>query len=138
MERVGTCHLSFMICEICFFSSSEVLLLCPCRYQRVQPIIVDAGIYLANRKQFFQASQKRDTPESFKFFTGKESFVCVLDDKAHSYLATCRFAMGYSEQIFHRIQCFRLGQSSSNIAFVLHECNTVPGRLFPFSHVQFP
>ncbi|CAO2185408.1 unnamed protein product [Urochloa humidicola] len=38
--------------------------------QRVQPIIVDAGIYLAGRNQFFQATEKRDTPDGFKFFTG--------------------------------------------------------------------
>jgi hypothetical protein len=36
----------------------------------VQPIIVDAGVYLAGRNQFFQATEKRDTPDSFKFFTG--------------------------------------------------------------------
>ncbi|XP_078174697.1 core-2/I-branching beta-1,6-N-acetylglucosaminyltransferase family protein [Carex rostrata] len=38
--------------------------------QRVQPIIVDAGVYLAGRKQYFQASEKRATPDAFKFFTG--------------------------------------------------------------------
>ncbi|PKU86139.1 beta-glucuronosyltransferase GlcAT14A-like [Dendrobium catenatum] len=38
--------------------------------QRVQPIIVDAGIYLSKRSQYFQASEKRKTPDSFKFFTG--------------------------------------------------------------------
>lgn len=41
-----------------------------CRSQRVQPVIVDAGIYLAGRNQFFQATEKRDTPDGFKFFTG--------------------------------------------------------------------
>jgi hypothetical protein len=39
----------------------------------VQPIIVDAGIYLAGRKQHFQASEKRATPDAFKFFTGAAS-----------------------------------------------------------------
>jgi hypothetical protein len=39
----------------------------------VQPIIVDAGIYLAGRKQYFQASEKRATPDAFKFFTGAAS-----------------------------------------------------------------
>ncbi|KAJ3694397.1 hypothetical protein LUZ60_009877 [Juncus effusus] len=38
--------------------------------QRVQPIIVDAGVYLAGRSQFFQASEKRATPDAFTFFTG--------------------------------------------------------------------
>ncbi|XP_072999827.1 beta-glucuronosyltransferase GlcAT14A [Typha latifolia] len=55
-------------------------------FQRVQPIIVDAGIYLAGRNQYFQASEKRTTPDSFKFFTGSpwvilsRSFIeyCIL------------------------------------------------------------
>ncbi|KAJ6838566.1 beta-glucuronosyltransferase GlcAT14A isoform X2 [Iris pallida] len=38
--------------------------------QRVQPVIVDAAIYLAKRSSYFQATQKRKTPEAFKFFTG--------------------------------------------------------------------
>lgn len=38
--------------------------------QRVQPIIVDAGTYLAKRSSFFQATAKRKTPDAFKFFTG--------------------------------------------------------------------
>ncbi|XP_037410948.1 beta-glucuronosyltransferase GlcAT14A-like [Triticum dicoccoides] len=38
--------------------------------QRVQPVIVDAGIYLAGRNQFFQSTEKRATPDGFKFFTG--------------------------------------------------------------------
>lgn len=41
-----------------------------CRSQRVQPVIVDAGIYLAGRNQFFQSTEKRATPDGFKFFTG--------------------------------------------------------------------
>lgn len=44
-----------------------------CRSQRVQPIIVDAGIYLSKRSQYFQASEKRKAPQSFKFFTGKQA-----------------------------------------------------------------
>lgn len=46
-----------------------------CRSQRVQPIIVDAGIYLAGRNQFFQATEKRATPDGFKFFTGIVSYL---------------------------------------------------------------
>ena len=49
-----------------------------CRSQRVQPIIVDAGIYLAGRNQFFQATEKRDTPDGFKFFTGISLNFCTL------------------------------------------------------------
>lgn len=36
----------------------------------MQQIIVDAGIYLSGRTNFFRATQKRPTPEAFKFFTG--------------------------------------------------------------------
>ncbi|ERN12451.1 hypothetical protein AMTR_s00025p00147820 [Amborella trichopoda] len=39
-------------------------------YQRVQPIVVDPGIYLARRTRIFYASQTRPAPNSFKFFTG--------------------------------------------------------------------
>ncbi|KAJ6845453.1 beta-glucuronosyltransferase GlcAT14A isoform X2 [Iris pallida] len=38
--------------------------------QRVQPVIVDAAIYLARRSSYFQATEKRKTPDAFKFFTG--------------------------------------------------------------------
>lgn len=38
--------------------------------QRVQPIIVDAGIYLSGRNNFFEASEKRPSPDAFNFFTG--------------------------------------------------------------------
>ncbi|XP_039143684.1 beta-glucuronosyltransferase GlcAT14B [Dioscorea cayenensis subsp. rotundata] len=37
---------------------------------RVQPIVVDPGIYLARRTQIFHATVKRKTPDAFKFFTG--------------------------------------------------------------------
>ncbi|KAF8399031.1 hypothetical protein HHK36_014897 [Tetracentron sinense] len=40
--------------------------------QRVQPIVVDPGLYLARRSnQIFQATEKRPIPDAFKFFTGK-------------------------------------------------------------------
>lgn len=38
--------------------------------EKVQSMIVDAGIYLAGRTNFFRASEKRPTPDAFKFFTG--------------------------------------------------------------------
>ncbi|KAM7275767.1 hypothetical protein ACFE04_017633 [Oxalis oulophora] len=41
--------------------------------QRIQPIIVDPGIYLARRSQIFHATQNRPTPDAFKVFTGKVS-----------------------------------------------------------------
>ncbi|KAJ0094733.1 hypothetical protein Patl1_15258 [Pistacia atlantica] len=40
-------------------------------FQRIQPVIVDPGLYLARRSQIFQATQKRPTPDAFKVFTGK-------------------------------------------------------------------
>lgn len=38
--------------------------------EKVQQIIVDAGIYLSGRTNFFRGTQKRAAPEAFKFFTG--------------------------------------------------------------------
>ncbi|KAG8084731.1 hypothetical protein GUJ93_ZPchr0010g10453 [Zizania palustris] len=38
--------------------------------EKVQSMIVDAGIYLAGRTNFFRATEKRPTPDAFKFFTG--------------------------------------------------------------------
>lgn len=39
-------------------------------HHRVQPIVVDPGIYLARRTQIFYASDSRSTPNVFKSFTG--------------------------------------------------------------------
>ncbi|KAG6757688.1 hypothetical protein POTOM_038010 [Populus tomentosa] len=39
--------------------------------QRIQPIVVDPGIYLAKRSRIFHATEKRPTPDGFKVFTGK-------------------------------------------------------------------
>ncbi|MBA0706316.1 hypothetical protein Golax_018434 [Gossypium laxum] len=39
--------------------------------QRVLPIVVDPGIYLARRTKIFHATQKRLMPDAFKVFTGK-------------------------------------------------------------------
>ncbi|PIA33506.1 hypothetical protein AQUCO_04100146v1 [Aquilegia coerulea] len=40
-------------------------------YQRVQPIVVDPGTYLARRRsQIFHATERRPTPVAFKIFTG--------------------------------------------------------------------
>ncbi|XP_031260990.1 beta-glucuronosyltransferase GlcAT14A [Pistacia vera] len=43
-------------------------------FQRIQPVIVDPGLYLARRSQIFQATQKRPTPDAFKVFTGSQWF----------------------------------------------------------------
>ncbi|KAH9746487.1 hypothetical protein KPL70_004424 [Citrus sinensis] len=34
--------------------------------QRIQPVIVDPGLYLARKSQIFQATEKRPTPDAFK------------------------------------------------------------------------
>uniref|UniRef100_A0A0D3G3C7 Uncharacterized protein n=1 Tax=Oryza barthii TaxID=65489 RepID=A0A0D3G3C7_9ORYZ len=44
--------------------------------EKVQSMIVDAGIYLAGRTNFFRASEKRPTPDAFKFFTGISCCLC--------------------------------------------------------------
>lgn len=55
--------------------------------QRVQPIVVDPGIYLArDRNQIFHATQKRPTPEAFKFFTGSPWVIL-----SRSFLEYCVF-----------------------------------------------
>ncbi|KAF0925695.1 hypothetical protein E2562_017261 [Oryza meyeriana var. granulata] len=38
--------------------------------EKVQSMIVDAGIYLAGRTNFFRATERRPIPDAFKFFTG--------------------------------------------------------------------
>ncbi|KAD7116628.1 hypothetical protein E3N88_03896 [Mikania micrantha] len=39
--------------------------------QRILPIVVDPGLYLARRTQIFRATEKRPLPNAFKVFTGK-------------------------------------------------------------------
>ncbi|CAD5193360.1 unnamed protein product [Musa acuminata subsp. malaccensis] len=84
--------------------------------QRVQPIIVDAGLYLAKRKSFFKASQNRVTPESFKFFTGSSPWVilsrsfieyCILgwDNLARTLLLYFTNVMLSEEGYFHSVLC---------------------------------
>ncbi|KAL1556579.1 beta-glucuronosyltransferase GlcAT14A-like [Salvia divinorum] len=38
--------------------------------QRIQPIVVDPGIYLGRRTQIFHATEKRPLPDAFTVFTG--------------------------------------------------------------------
>ncbi|CAL9059161.1 beta-glucuronosyltransferase GlcAT14A-like isoform X1 [Musa acuminata AAA Group] len=102
-------------------------------YQRVQPIIVDAGIYLANRKQFFQASQKRDTPESFKFFTGSpwvilsrsfiEYSVLGWDNLPRTLLLYFTNVILSQEGYFHSVMCnspdFQNTTINSNLRYMV-------------------
>ncbi|OVA01365.1 Glycosyl transferase [Macleaya cordata] len=55
-------------------------------HQRVQPVVVDPGIYLARRTQIFHASEKRPTPEAFKFFTGKFFFLLSSYSASELYI----------------------------------------------------
>lgn len=55
-------------------------------HQRVKPIIVDPGLYLARRTQIFTATEKRLTPDAFQFFTGSPWVVL-----SRSFLEYCVF-----------------------------------------------
>nr|GMC75751.1 beta-glucuronosyltransferase GlcAT14A [Ipomoea batatas] len=54
--------------------------------QRVLPVVVDPGIYLARRTQIFYATQKRPMPESFRVFTGSPWVIL-----SRSFLEFCIF-----------------------------------------------
>ncbi|MCL7032157.1 hypothetical protein MKW94_011279 [Papaver nudicaule] len=84
-------------------------------HQRVQPVVVDPGIYLARKTQIFHASEKRPTPEAFKFFTGSpwvtlsRSFVefCVLgwDNLPRTLLMYFTNVILSQEGYFHTVIC---------------------------------
>ncbi|XP_073303987.1 beta-glucuronosyltransferase GlcAT14A-like isoform X2 [Primulina huaijiensis] len=54
--------------------------------QRIEPIVVDPGIYLARRTQIFHATEKRPMPDAFKVFTGSPWVVL-----SRSFLKFCVF-----------------------------------------------
>ncbi|KAI3453103.1 hypothetical protein Pfo_009766 [Paulownia fortunei] len=54
--------------------------------QRIQPIVVDPGIYLARRTQIFHATEKRPMPDAFRVFTGSPWVVL-----SRSFLEFCVF-----------------------------------------------
>ncbi|XVE85381.1 hypothetical protein DITRI_Ditri17bG0086300 [Diplodiscus trichospermus] len=54
--------------------------------QRIQPIVVDPGLYLARRTQIFHATEKRPMPDAFKIFTGSPWVVL-----SRSFLEFCLF-----------------------------------------------
>ncbi|KAJ6721236.1 GLYCOSYLTRANSFERASE [Salix viminalis] len=57
--------------------------------QRIQPIVVDPGIYLARRSQIFHATEKRSTPDGFKVFTGSPwKAISTLSFAMHQSLRT--------------------------------------------------
>lgn len=44
-------------------------------YQRMLPVVVDPGLYLAAKRQIFYGSRKRPLPNAFKFFTGSPAVI---------------------------------------------------------------
>ncbi|KAL0408944.1 UNVERIFIED_CONTAM: Beta-glucuronosyltransferase GlcAT14A [Sesamum radiatum] len=54
--------------------------------QRIQPIVVDPGTYLARRTQIFHATEKRPMPDAFRVFTGSPWVVL-----SRSFLEFCVF-----------------------------------------------
>ncbi|KAJ6718861.1 GLYCOSYLTRANSFERASE [Salix purpurea] len=83
--------------------------------QRIQPIVVDPGIYLARRSQIFHATEKRSTPDGFKVFTGSQwvilsrSFLefCVLgwDNLPRTLLMYFNNVILSEESYFHSVIC---------------------------------
>ncbi|KAJ6689596.1 hypothetical protein OIU85_005956 [Salix viminalis] len=83
--------------------------------QRIQPIIVDPGIYLARRSQIFHATEKRPTPDGFKVFTGSpwvvlsRSFLefCILgwDNFPRTLLMYFNNVVLSEESYFHTVIC---------------------------------
>lgn len=83
--------------------------------QRVQPIVVDPAIYLARRSQIFHATEKRQTPDAFKVFTGSPWVVlsrpflefCVLgwDNLPRTLLMYFTNVVLSQEGYFHTVIC---------------------------------
>ncbi|XP_042502065.1 beta-glucuronosyltransferase GlcAT14A-like [Macadamia integrifolia] len=84
-------------------------------YQRAHPIVVDPGIYLARRTQIFHATQKRPTPDRFKFYTGSPWVIlsraflefCVLgwDNLPRTLLMYFTNVILSQEGYFHSVVC---------------------------------
>ncbi|KAL3510635.1 hypothetical protein ACH5RR_030036 [Cinchona calisaya] len=83
--------------------------------ERIEPIVVDPGIYLARRTQIFHATQKRPTPDAFRVFTGSpwailsRSFLefCVFgwDNLPRTLLMYVTNAILSEEIYFHSVIC---------------------------------
>ncbi|KAK9115392.1 hypothetical protein Syun_022189 [Stephania yunnanensis] len=80
-------------------------------YQRVQPIVVDPGTYLARRSQIFHATEKRPTPDAFKFSVGDIEpilpRICVLgwDNLPRTLLMYFTNVILSQEGYFHSVIC---------------------------------
>lgn len=83
--------------------------------QRVHPIVVDPGLYLARRTQIFHATEKRPTPDAFRVFTGSPWIVlsrgflefCILgwDNLPRILLMYFNNAILPQEVYFHSVIC---------------------------------
>lgn len=83
--------------------------------QRIEPIVVDPGIYLARRTQIFHATEKRPMPDAFQVFTGSpwvilsRSFLefCIFgwDNFPRTILMYVTNAMLSEEVYFHTVIC---------------------------------
>ncbi|KAK1390046.1 beta-glucuronosyltransferase GlcAT14A [Heracleum sosnowskyi] len=83
--------------------------------QRIQPIVVDPGLYLARRVQIFHATEKRKMPDAFKVYTGSpwvtlsRSFLeyCVLgwDNLPRTLLMFTTNVVLSEEVYFHSVIC---------------------------------
>lgn len=83
--------------------------------QRIKPIVVDPGLYLARRTQIFYATEKRPVPDAFKVFTGSPWVIlsryfleyCVLgwDNLPRTLLMYVSNAMLSEEVYFHSVVC---------------------------------
>lgn len=101
--------------------------------QRVHPIIVDPGLYLARRSQIFHGTEKRPTPDAFKFFTGSpwvilsRSFLeyCILgwDNLPRTALMYFTNVVLSQEGYFHSVICntpeFKNTTINSDLRFMI-------------------
>ncbi|XP_058087085.1 beta-glucuronosyltransferase GlcAT14A [Magnolia sinica] len=84
-------------------------------FQRVQPVVVDPGLYLARRTKIFHGTEKRPTPEAFRFFTGSPWVIlsrpfmefCVLgwDNLPRTLLMYFTNVLLSEEGYFHSVIC---------------------------------
>ncbi|XP_052205969.1 beta-glucuronosyltransferase GlcAT14A [Diospyros lotus] len=83
--------------------------------QRIRPIVVDPGLYLARRTQIFYATEKRPTPDAFRVFTGSPWVIlsraflqyCILgwDNLPRTLLMYFNNAILPQEVYFHTVIC---------------------------------
>ncbi|OWM67935.1 hypothetical protein CDL15_Pgr010873 [Punica granatum] len=56
--------------------------------RKLRPIIVDPGLYLADKTEMFYASQKRDLPNAYRLFTGSVFTILTRSFIEHCILGT--------------------------------------------------